>query len=86
MDVQIFCDCVCKNIQEGVVIEGYLVDCQIVLCLFNEVFVIELVCFLCYKCYYFMVIGFKVSIVVVEFFEYVNQEMQYVDQLVECIM
>lgn len=74
IDIKILCECVCKYIEEGVVIEDYKVDWEIVLWLLNEVLVMELICVLCYWCYYFMVKGINVELIVVEFFVYVNEE------------
>lgn len=84
-DIVILCECVCCYIEEGVVIENYVVDCEIILCLFNEVLVMEIVCSLCYKCYYYMVKGLVLVSVVVEFMEYVYEEEMYVECFVEWI-
>lgn len=85
-ECMVLCECVWCNIEDGVIIDSYSVDCKVVIKLFNDVLVIEYVCVLCYYWYYFMVKGMLVDVVKVEFFEYVQQEQVYVGKLVECIV
>lgn len=77
---------VCSYFDEGVVMLVYGFWCDDIVKLFNGVLVIELVCVLCYCCYYFMVDGLELLVIVEEFFVYVNVELGYVDCLVQCIV
>lgn len=65
---------VVKKIDDGVVIEGYCGNCEEVVVMLNDVLVIELLCVMCYKCYYYIVKGLNVEVIKGEFLVYVQEE------------
>lgn len=74
-----------QHIEMGAVTEGYNIDQNNVIDLFNTALATEIVCTLRYKQHYYMCHGLNAQSAAAEFLQHATQEQQHADQLAERI-